>query len=250
MAIGLQERITLAELGDSRAQTLLGEIYLMGENVERNIDVAKKWLSKAAEQGCAEAQYHLGRIYEPDPNIRNLKITARPLLSEFWYQKSADQGYAPAQYRLGTAYAVIAEKYHLYGQGISSSSGGLYDAARGVVVTNVEKAEKLLISAAEQGHKDAIFNLDTMFTLGLSETSFQNRSLDDIMLAFKEGALSGDPYAQYNHGLAYIRGYFSTEDSIATGFSWMEKSAAQGCAPAIEYLSKHAVLRHNIERMK
>ena len=68
----------LAEQGDIRAQTLLGNIYAEGKGVPEDYAEAVKWYRKAAEQGDAGAVK--------------------------WFRKAAEQGYAGAQYNLGTMY--------------------------------------------------------------------------------------------------------------------------------------------------
>jgi len=45
-----------SELGHQLAQYHLGRMYLKGYGTEVNLVLALKWLSKAAEQGCLEAQ--------------------------------------------------------------------------------------------------------------------------------------------------------------------------------------------------
>ena len=56
----------LAEQGDANAQFSLGKIYDYGQGVPRNDKTAVKWYRLAAEQGHAEAQFNLGVMY----NIR------------------------------------------------------------------------------------------------------------------------------------------------------------------------------------
>ena len=56
---------------------------------------ALKCYRKAANQGLAEAQYHLGLCYENGNGIRKNKTTAKT-----WYQKAADQGFKEAKTKL------------------------------------------------------------------------------------------------------------------------------------------------------
>ena len=53
-----------AELGDSAAQVYLGYAYLNGNGISRNLELAKKWLTKAAEQGDEWAQEGLDELNE------------------------------------------------------------------------------------------------------------------------------------------------------------------------------------------
>jgi len=51
-----------AEAGSVEFQMLLAQAYLDGYGVTADLEEAKKWLLKAAEQGHAEAYYELGDI--------------------------------------------------------------------------------------------------------------------------------------------------------------------------------------------
>jgi uncharacterized protein len=59
----------LAEQGDARAQAELGWMYNTSEGVAQNRVQAASWYRKAADQGLADAQTHLGLI-ELDPEMR------------------------------------------------------------------------------------------------------------------------------------------------------------------------------------
>ncbi len=62
-ATALQEFKSLAELGNSNAQFMLGRMYRQGQGVPQDYAEAVKWYRKAAEQGHAEAQFQLGAIF-------------------------------------------------------------------------------------------------------------------------------------------------------------------------------------------
>jgi hypothetical protein len=51
-----------ATLGDSEAQNTLGLMYLKGEGVKKNMNLAKKWFKKAATLGHAQAQHNLENL--------------------------------------------------------------------------------------------------------------------------------------------------------------------------------------------
>ena len=63
-ATAFQEWPPLAEQGNAKAQTNLGDMYRFGEGVPVNATEAVKWYRKAAEQGAALAQYNLGLKYQ------------------------------------------------------------------------------------------------------------------------------------------------------------------------------------------
>ncbi len=58
---------------------------------------AAAWYRRAANQGDADAQYSLGRLYENGTGVP--KDTAQ---AAAWYRKAADQGHADAKQRLET----------------------------------------------------------------------------------------------------------------------------------------------------
>ena len=90
----------VADQGDSRAQSLLGLIYLNGRGVQRNDPEAMKWYRRAADQGDADAQVKIGDMYfEGRAVAQDYPEAAR------WYRLAADSGNATAQYNLGILYA-------------------------------------------------------------------------------------------------------------------------------------------------
>ena len=52
-----------AENGEAEAQYELGKIYLEGAKVPKDEGKATEWFKKSAEQGFAKSQFHLGVIY-------------------------------------------------------------------------------------------------------------------------------------------------------------------------------------------
>ena len=68
------------------------------------------WFTKAAEKGCALAQYCLGSLYE-----KGLGVSQDDTAAAQWYEKAAEHGNEKAQFRLG-------EMYEL-GHGVPKDSG-------------------------------------------------------------------------------------------------------------------------------
>ena len=88
-----------AEVGDARAQYLLGRKYENGVQVRENYTQAARWYRQAAEQGFAPAQYSLGRLYAGGDGVRQDYAEAIR-----WFRRAAAQDYALAQNRLGVMY--------------------------------------------------------------------------------------------------------------------------------------------------
>jgi len=85
----------LAEQGDAKAQTILGNLYRYGRGVTKDTKEAVRWYRKAAKQGHAWAQTTLGRMYR-----RGLGIAIDYKEAVRWFRLAANGGYAPAQWHL------------------------------------------------------------------------------------------------------------------------------------------------------
>ena len=86
----------LAEQGDAEAQYELGRMYFLGKGMPRNATKALEWYQKAAEQGNKEAQYQLGYInYYKQKNY---------VEAEKWFRKAAEQGDKNSMFYLGLMY--------------------------------------------------------------------------------------------------------------------------------------------------
>lgn len=95
-ARALKELAPLAQAGNVDAQVLLGKMYMLGQGVPKNTDLALKWYRAASEQGNAEAEFFLGAMYLL--SARNIPLGLK------WLRLSAEQGTADAQLLLGMAY--------------------------------------------------------------------------------------------------------------------------------------------------
>jgi TPR repeat protein len=70
-----------------------------GKGVKQNDKKAVNWYRKAAEQGVADGQVHLGNIYHKGKGVdQNNKEAVK------WLRKAAEQGNAHGQNNLGTLY--------------------------------------------------------------------------------------------------------------------------------------------------
>ena len=64
-----REWTPLAREGNVDAQLNLGMMHAKGKGVPQNYKIAVKWLTLAAEQGDADAQYHLERLLAAQKQI-------------------------------------------------------------------------------------------------------------------------------------------------------------------------------------
>jgi len=121
----------LARGGNPQAQSRLALLYYHGHGVRESDALALQWFERAARQGLAEAQFHLGNMYAY--GLANLPAdTDGARLAAQWYFEAARQGHAEAQYSLGIMF--------LTGSG---------------VVQDADAARKWIARAAAQGHADA-----------------------------------------------------------------------------------------------
>jgi TPR repeat protein len=185
-----------ANLGDARSQYLVASGYATGTGVGRDSTAAVSWYKLSAEQGFAEAQSALGACY-----LAGIGVPPDFRQAVEWLQKAADQGDAKAQWNMGSIFA----------------------SGRGGVKRDLPAAFALCRKAAAGGFVPAQATLGMLFT--------RVRDYAQAALWLQKAAEQGDPEAQYNLGLAYIKGRGVAAD-FGVAFSWMVKAAEQGLAPA------------------
>ena len=89
-----------AQNGDAEAQFELGKIY----NSKADYKEAVKWYRLAAEQGFAKGQNNLAVMYEKGHGVKqDYKKAAE------WYHLAAEQGFAIPQHNLGWMYEKATE---------------------------------------------------------------------------------------------------------------------------------------------
>lgn len=94
-----------AQEGDRIAQNVTGMAYKYGIGVAQDHAVSVKWFHAAAEQGEADAQFNLGRLYESDAEGFYRGARGAPpddVAAVRWYRLSAEQGHRQAQRKLAS----------------------------------------------------------------------------------------------------------------------------------------------------
>jgi hypothetical protein len=95
-AVALKEFMPIAEQGNAEAQLYLGKMFMLGQGILKDPDQAVKWFKASAEQGNADAQFFLGSYYLlPHLNVAE---------GVKWLRLSAEQGQQDAQLLLGKSY--------------------------------------------------------------------------------------------------------------------------------------------------
>jgi TPR repeat protein len=100
-AAALEALGPLADNGNPKAQLILGKMYLGGQGVPLNGNLAAKWFRLAASRGDADAQDNLGLLYLFGRGVRQDYAEAAK-----WFRLAAEQGKADAQQCLGGLYAL------------------------------------------------------------------------------------------------------------------------------------------------
>lgn len=88
----------LAQLGDSHAQYLIGQMYAFGWGVRRSDDDAIRWFRKAAlwSEGtidpAAAAEYYVGQSYAEGTGVPRDEAEGQK-----WFRRAAEGGYRPGK---------------------------------------------------------------------------------------------------------------------------------------------------------
>ncbi len=228
-----------AEQGEAEAQYELGKLYKIGYGVPKDVGAAAMWFQKAAVQGHAAAQFEFGYCYRSGKGVLEDDTAAAA-----WFLKSAEQGNTEAQSMLGTCY--------LHGTGVPK---------------DLAESAKWFRTAAEQGDTWAQWTIGVCYSTGAgvpkddAEAVKWVRKAADQGVAEAQQGLGGFYYfglgvpedhtvavtwfrkaaeqnlasAQFALGLCYARGHGVKQDD-ATAVTWFRKAAEQGHEEAIEIL--------------
>ena len=124
-----------AEQGDAEAQSLLGRMYLDGEGVEQSDRKAFKWISQAANQKEPYALNYLGYIYYEGKGVEKSYEKALDC-----FINSSEEGNPEGSFNAGSMF--------LHGEGTDK---------------NISKAEEFFSSAADAGDSLALIELAKIY---------------------------------------------------------------------------------------
>ena len=223
-AVALGAALTSYILVD--AQTLCDRAEQYCE--QNRIEEAASLYHRAAEAGCADAQFFLALCYTIDKNLINalsrlqeaeeaqgedgvLEVlsdrwneNANQAEAAKWIRQAAEQEHAKAQYLLGLCY--------LNGTGVAQ---------------NPAEALKWLYAAAEQEHADAQYDLGRCYLDGTGVA--QNPA--EAVKWFRFAAEQGHARAQYALGACYVGG-IGVEQNMFEAAKWIRQAAEQEHAEA------------------
>ena len=185
---------------DPAAQTNIGEMYLRGEGVERNREVAIYWFRRAAGRDFPEAQYRLGRAYLNDDNEEAVR----------WFNSAIEHGHVQAMNSLATLYE--------QGQGVPQDLG---------------EAFRLRLRAAEMGNPVAQAMLGTMYADGKGVP----RNDAEAAKWYRQSAERGYYFAQSRLGAMYRDGRGVPQD-LVEAHKWFTLSAQTAPADLSDFYAR------------
>ncbi len=190
-----------AEQGDADAQNNLAKMYYKGVGVQKNLQNALDWFLKAAEQGLAEAQYNFASMHA------NGQGTPKDLgKAHSWFLKSAEQGYTVAQYSL----AVMSYN----GQGVPK---------------DLQIAHDWFLKAAEQGDAEAQNYLARMYYDGEGVS----KDLQKAYHWYSKAAAQGNSDSQAVLAAMYCWGEGVPKDFVQA-YKWLNISSMTGDPLAVK----------------
>ena len=177
--------VVKAESGSSEDQLSLGRCYLYGEGVAKDIDLAIKWLKKAAENNSyigntkIDAQLLLANIYEKDSK----KYNAQEAL--YWNRAAAESGDIPS--KIKTAEILLINKK-------------ISDASK-------KEAEQYLLDACTSGNPEADLKLAEFYL------DYDEKKKQLALPLLYQAAGKGVGRAAYLIGLIFKEGKITEKNS-------------------------------------
>ncbi len=212
MATDIDQLRIAAEQGHAEAQYHLGILYKDGHGVAQDKTQAYAWYCKAANLGHVDAQRRLAHAYESYGDAEGI---SRYLAVAFiWYRKAAEQGDASSQYYLGV----------------------MYENGK-VVARDHEQAALWYRKAAEQGDATAQNMLGLMYQDGRGV----EKSHEQAAIWIGKAAEQENYQALFDLGLMYEMGLGVPKDPEKT-LTLMRRAAA-GHEGAVNWLTENGFER-------
>jgi len=218
----MSEITKLANRGDLQAQYMLATAYQNGQGVPKDLNTAQNWLTKAAQQGHAEAQYTLAKILiqldKPDWENGN-----------YWLRQASEQGHIQAGYTQAALLAMQNNPQHAAAQ---TSWRWLYHGLQHEepsVLYNLAIILKDGLLALPQTDDNYAYWLKKAAQGGISTAQndlgvylkLEQQSTKES-ISWLTKAAHTDNKSQFNLGLIYARGDGITPDDDAALYWWKE----------------------------
>lgn len=190
---GLSGLFNLANEGNSKAQWVLGHMFISGNYLPQNNEQGNLWLKKSADANNAYGQFLYGASF--------MNGEAKDYTSAFYWINEANKK------KLPESYAVLAK---LYRNGFGTSQ-------------DIKKAFELNLEGAKLGDQTAMFKV--AYSYGQGQGVDTNQS--EAFKWYKKLADNGNISAQNNIGAMYSNGTGVAKDP-SEAFKWYMKAAKGG----------------------
>ena len=227
-----------AERHDTEAHCKLGNMYMTGDKVSKDMDTAKNLYEKAAKLGNPEAQYNIGIIYLTGSGVKKDMATAL-----YWLIKSGGQGNRKALLSITDLYYESNDSGYdldnVLKEEIEKAEYSALQRELGIMYFNgsdkedYAKAFNWLNLAVKHGDLAATCYLGVMYEQGKGTAKDPKRAFELLMEAAKEGYYKAQNYLGY----MYENGTGINSD-IAKAAEWYDKAAGHGYIPAILRLAE------------
>lgn len=223
-----------------RVQYNLGVCYYSEQDYEK----ARLWFEQSAEQGCAKAQFELGRCYE-----KGKGVIANREKSLYWYTKSAEHGDNKA--RISLAYLYLEDQNLEKAEfwfAMAKQWGGwndryemlksIYERMKSITI-NKDNID-WFISCGGRGVIEAQYKLGEYYKQKEPNPRFKRGFLghQNPFYWYKKAADQGHKDAQYEVGRCYVKG-IGVDMNLEEGNVWLRKAADQGQIEAQRELEKY-----------
>lgn len=192
-----------ADLGNSQAMIYIGDLYLYGaygiKNDLPDYNMARFWYEEALKNGCIDAYYNLGYMYE-----QGLGADCDYDKALEYYQKSSEYGVALAMCRIGYLY----DFGHIGGE------------------INKEEAMNWYYKAAKAGSSDAMLRIGALYE---EEKDYENAKVWYTVAASKDNTDS-----MVSLAFLYYYGNSTGEADYENALNWFEKAANAGNTTALD----------------
>ena len=236
-----------AEARSLEAMYDLSDCYADGEGVDKNMPLAIKWVTKAADAGYVKAQAALGGAY-----FEGMEgLDQNYALSEKYFLLAAQKDNSEAQAALSLLYIEMEEyeKAMLWARKAVQMEqpmaflalGRIYDEGLGVDVDHKEGL-RWFEKAADKGDANAQNVVGNIYLNADYVKNDPKKAFKYYQMAAAQGHLDG----MANLGYCYQEG-IGTDMNIMSAEEWLRKAADGGLQDAIDILNQNPIYSSNTE---
>lgn len=196
----------LASKGDPAAQASLGQMFLEGLGIEKDVERALELFEASAQRGEPAGMNGLGWLH-----LHGLGVEQNPETAASWYRRSAEKGDGDGQTLMGW----------LFQNGLG-------------VEANDREAVAWYRRSAEQGNPAGEAKLGWMFLNGRGVAT----DLASALLWSQRAAEKGDPSGANQLGWLFERGGGGLASDAESAVQWYRKAAEGGHPSAMDNLAR------------